>query len=152
VLVDQRLAEQPVRRQQPDQRRPLEPDAGAVLEEQRRRDRLAVTDHHVRLVALGDRVHAFEGVVLDPVVVVDEQHEIPARHVHADVARPAWPAGVGDVLDAHVSCSCSRASASSRAGVSSVEPSSTKIASYSPGASDWSSSDRMQSSMARPGL
>ncbi len=39
-----------------------------------------------------------------------------------------------------------------RAGVASVEPSSTKIASYSPAGSDWSSSDRMQSSMSRPGL
>jgi hypothetical protein len=47
---------------------------------------------------------------------------------------------------------CSAASSSSRAGVASVEPSSTKIASYSSGGSDWSSSERMQSSMSRPGL
>jgi hypothetical protein len=49
------------------------------------------------------------------------------------------------VLDAHV-----RVLGGER--VEPLEPSSTKIASYSLAGSDWSSSDRMQSSMSRPGL
>ena len=55
VLVEQRLAEQLVRRQQPHERRPLERDVLAVALEHRARDELALADdladHDVGVVA-----------------------------------------------------------------------------------------------------
>src|SRR3954452_981145 len=47
---------------------------------------------------------------------------------------------------------CDAASESSRAGVPSVDPSSTKITSYSSLGSDWPISESMHSSMLSPGL
>ena len=49
-------------------------------------------------------------------------------------------------------CGQEAARASSRSGVPSLEPSSTKITSYSSRGSDWPTSDPMHSSMLSPGL
>ena len=137
VLVEQRLAEQLVRGQQPHERRPLERDVLAVALEHRAGDELALADdladHDVGLVAQGAVVHALERALAEPVVVVDEVDVLAAGHLDAEVARLARPAGVGDVLHADVSCSA--ASASSRASVLVVDPSSTKMTSYSSGGS-----------------
>ena len=106
VLVEQRLAEQLVRRQEAHQRRPLERDVAAVPLEHRARDELALADdladHDVRLVALGAGHKPPQRVLAEPVVVVDEVDVLAAGHLDAEVARPAGPAGVGDVLDADV--------------------------------------------------
>jgi hypothetical protein len=78
----------------------------AILGEERRRDRLAVADdlaeHDVGAVAHRHRVHPLERLAPDPVVVVDEEHELAAGDVDADVARAPRPARVGDVADADV--------------------------------------------------
>jgi hypothetical protein len=106
VLLEQRLAEQLVGREQANQRRPLEGHVAAVALEHRARDELALADdladHDVRLVALGAVVEAPQRVLAEPIVVVDEVDVLAAGHLEAEVARPAGPAGVGDVLDADV--------------------------------------------------
>jgi hypothetical protein len=56
----------------------------------------------VRAVASRHVVHPLERLGADPVVVVHEQHELAARHVHAQVARASRPARVLDVADANV--------------------------------------------------
>jgi hypothetical protein len=106
VRVEEAAAPELVRRQQPQQRLPLQVDAAAVAAEEVARHRLAVphdlADHDVRDVAPRHRVHPLQRLVADPVVVVDEVDVLAARQLDADVARPPGPARVGDVLDAHV--------------------------------------------------
>ena len=84
----------------------VERDRVQVLPEQLARHVLAVADdlpdHDVRPVEPRPRVQALDRVALEPVVVVDEVDVVAAREVHAEVARPAGPARVRDVLHAHV--------------------------------------------------
>ena len=106
VRVEERAPEQLVRREQPDQRLPLEVDARAVAAEQVARHRLAVADdladHDVGVVAHRHRVHPLQRLLAEVVVVVDVEHVVAARAIGAEVARATGPARVGDVLDMDV--------------------------------------------------
>jgi hypothetical protein len=61
-----------------------------------------LADDDVRVALDGGAVQAFQRLAPEPVVVVDEVHELAARHLQADVSRPARPPGVRDVPHAHV--------------------------------------------------
>ena len=97
-----------VRRQQGDERLPVEIYAGAVATEERARDGLAVTDDladdDVGSIAYRRSVQPLERLVSDPVVVVDEIHEVASRHLDTD------------------DCADGRASRSSRCGARARSP------------------------------
>jgi hypothetical protein len=104
VLLQQRAAEQLVRRQEPE-RRVGRAQAVAVDEAQVRRASAAVpddlADHDVGAVLGGGGVQALERVWIQPVVVVGEEDELAPRRVEADVAGPPGPARVRNVQRAH---------------------------------------------------
>ena len=81
--------------------------------------------------------------------MVDEVDELALRGVEPDVARP--PGQPEFSIRIVRTLSRSAASASSRSPVPSVEPSSTKISSYSAAGSDCPSSDASSGSMRSPG-
>ena len=94
-----------------------------------------LADHDVGVVAPTHRVHPLERLGAEAVVGVDEVDVLPARGVDPEVAgRPGQPELAMWMTRTFP---CASASASKRAAVSSVEPSSTRITSYWSAGMDW---------------
>ncbi len=95
MLVEERAAKELVRRQQLEQWRARQRRVVDITMKQGPGDSLAVAnllaDHDIGVIALGALVQSLEGLVTDPVVVVDEVDILARRSIDAHVARAARP-------------------------------------------------------------